>query len=287
MLSHFVFTQFMCENKTAAMTVVTPELKSFVTKFAELWHSGRNASLALECGAGEATINLQLRLGSHPLHLQQPQHYQGPQHHLERRVGPSRLRRRARRAQAREVAAEQAAAAALQASASSSSTTNDKADQAALNLQQRAEKDVQVDVILSAEEAVHAEHPKAKVNVDAVVQTDASVKKNAAVQVDRPVIGLSHPHAMQEYTLPPPPPHQPLPAVLVADAFCPDQDYQDSPGIPQLDGPMPSNEEWSCKCCMYETFYKTEDELEYHHDTAHSFIEYKECNICYNGHVWT
>ena len=56
-------------------------------------------------------------------------------------------------------------------------------------------------------------------------------------------------------------PCQHLPAaVLVPDAFSPDQDYQASPGIPQLDGYTPSNDEWACKCCMYETFYKTEDE---------------------------
>ena len=265
---------------------VTPELKSFVTKFADLWHSGRNASLSLECGAGEATINLQLRLGSHPLHLQQPQHRKGPQHRLERRASPSRLRRRARREQARELAAKQAAAAAEQASASSSNRTINTAGQAALIFPQRAEKDVQVDVLTPpAEEAGHAKHPSGKVNVDAAVKAVSSVK-NVAVQVDRPVIGLLHSHAIQGDTLPPPP-HRPLPAVLVDDAFCPDQDYQESPGIPQLDGPMSSNDEWSCKCCMYETFYQTEDELEKHHDETHSFIEYKECNVCYNGHVWT
>ena len=215
------------------MAVVTPELKSFVTKFADLWHSGKNASLSLECGNGEATINLELRLGSHP--LQQPQHHQRPQHCFEIRAGPSHLRRLARLAQARELAAE--------ASASSSTRANNPADQAALTLPPRAEKVVQFDVLtLPVEKGGPAEHPSGKVNADAAVLS----VKNAAVQVD-----------------------------------------QDSPGIPQMDGPMPSNDEWSCKCCMYETFYQTEDELEKHHDETHSFIEYRECNVCYNGHVWT
>ena len=122
------------------MAVVTPELKSFLTKFADLWHSGRNASLSLECEAGEATINLQLRLGSHP--LQQPKHHQGPQYLGGRRAGPSRLRRRARRAQARVLAAEQAAAAAAAQvpAASSLIRTDTAAEQAAPVSSPRVEK---------------------------------------------------------------------------------------------------------------------------------------------------
>ena len=249
---------------------VTPDLKSFVTKFADLWHSGKNACLSLECEAGEATINLQLRLGLHPL---QPQDHQGPQHHLARQAGPSRLRRRARRAQAR------AMAAAAEQSAAAASTK--EADTAAVEaVPTRAEEAVKV----VPTEAV-AKVGEKKLFADVAVQAVSTVE-NAAVQVDRPALWLlSPPHATQGDTLPPP--HLSLPAVIVPDAFCPDQDYQDNPGIPQLDGYTPSNEEWSCKCCMYETFYQTEDELEKHHDTAHSFIEYRECNICYNGHMWT
>jgi hypothetical protein len=213
-----------------------------------------------------------------------PQHHQGPQHRLERRAGPSRLRRRARRAQARVLAAEQAATAAVQASASSSVRTSTAADEAASISPPRADKAVQVDVLpVPAAQAGHAGHPSCKIYADITVQAVSSVT-STAVQVDRPVLGLLPHHTTQGDTLPPP--HLPPPAVRVPDAFCPDQDYQDSPGIPQLDGYIPSNDEWSCKCCMYETFYRTEDELEKHHDETHSFIEYKECNICYNGHVW-
>ena len=246
-----------------------------------MWHSGKNACRSLECGAGEATINLQLRLGLHP--LQQPQHNQGPEHHLARQAGPSQLRRRARCAQARAMAAEQSAAAAEQEHDLSPIREDTAAEQAAPNpLPTRAEEAVQDVPTVSA-----AKVGQPKVFADVAVQA-VPIVENAAVQVDLPVQGLlspPYPHATQGYTLPPP--HLSLPAVIVPDAFCPDQDYQDSPGIPQLDGYTPSNLEWSCKCCMYETFYKTEDELEKHHDTAHSFIEYRECNICYNGHVWT
>ena len=56
-------------------------------------------------------------------------------------------------------------------------------------------------------------------------------------------------------------------------------------------GQMPSilnnKSEWSCKFCQYEKFFDTEEALEEHHNTAHAFIEYRECNICYGGHVWT
>ena len=178
------------------------------------------------------SINLQLHFGSHPLH--QPQHHQGPQH-LGRRAGPSRLRR-ARRAQARVLAAEQAAAAAAeQVPASSSIRTDIAAEQAAPVSSPRVEKATQVDVATVS--AAKADHPKDY--ADIAVQAVPSVT-SIAVQVDCPVQGLlpPPPHAMQGDTLP----RQHLPAaVLVPDAFSPDQDYQASPGIPQLDGYTPSN----------------------------------------------
>ena len=224
------------------MSVVPPELKSFVTKFADLWHSGRNASLSLECEAGEATINLKLRLGSHSFQ----HHHQGEEHCLERRAGPSRLRRRARRAQARAMAADQAGAAAAEKAS-----------------------DLPSEGAKTAEEA--ASSPAAK--VDAAVQAEIVPKPaaqaghvDAAVQVVCPEHGqiLFPLYGMQAASLPPT--HLPLPVRVPAIA---------------------NSSEWSCKCCQYEKFFRTEEALENHHDTAHDFIEYRECNICYNGHVWT
>ena len=74
--------------------------------------------MAVECQAGQATVNLQLDLGLPHGHPQEP-----PQ---QKRVGPSRLRRRARREQARS----EAAVDAVQATAAedvAEKQTNDKA----------------------------------------------------------------------------------------------------------------------------------------------------------------
>jgi hypothetical protein len=68
------------------------ELNSFVSKFWNLWSSRRTARLAVECQAGQATVNLQLDLGL-------PKHHPLQEHHLKH-VSPSHLRCCARRAQA-------------------------------------------------------------------------------------------------------------------------------------------------------------------------------------------
>jgi hypothetical protein len=172
------------------------------------------------------------------------------------------------------MAADQAGAAADQAGAAAAEKASDLPSEGAK----------------TAEEA--ASSPAAK--VDAAVQAEIVPKPaaqaghvDAAVQVVCPEHGqiLFPLYGMQAASLPPT--HLPLP-VRVPDRFCPDPDYnQDSPGIPQLDGAIANSSEWSCKCCQYEKFFRTEEALENHHDTAHDFIEYRECNICYNGHVWT
>ena len=64
----------------------TFELHSFSSKFCNLWSSGRNVCLAVECQAGKTILNFQL---DHPK----------PQEHHQKRVGPSRLRHRSRWAQ--------------------------------------------------------------------------------------------------------------------------------------------------------------------------------------------
>ena len=67
------------------------ELKSFICKFNQLWHSGMSAHLDMDTHAGEAWVGLRVRLGHAPV----------PIHHsnLQRtRDSPSRGRRRERRA---------------------------------------------------------------------------------------------------------------------------------------------------------------------------------------------
>ena len=80
------------------------ELRSFVTKFESLMQAGTDARLSMEYHAGQVRIKFEVNLNKQPPPLQ-PQY---PPH----RPSPSRLRRRARRAEARAHActAEQAAA---------------------------------------------------------------------------------------------------------------------------------------------------------------------------------
>ena len=78
------------------------ELDTFFQKFKQLWHSGHSAHLDVDTHAGHAWVGLRVRLGQAP----------GPlQHQLPKtrtRDGPSRQRRRARRAEDRKRQAEEA-----------------------------------------------------------------------------------------------------------------------------------------------------------------------------------
>jgi hypothetical protein len=87
-------------ERTAAMAG-TLELHSFVNKFCNLWSIGKSARLDVECQAGQATVNLQLNLDHQSVPPQQE--------HQRKPVIPSRLRRPARRAKARDEAAANAA----------------------------------------------------------------------------------------------------------------------------------------------------------------------------------
>ena len=70
-------------------------------KFQQLWQAGKDARLSMESHAGEAWINLHVYLPTPP---QPPRNYR----QQKRQPGPSRLRRRERRAAARTHTAEQA-----------------------------------------------------------------------------------------------------------------------------------------------------------------------------------
>eukprot|EP00092_Neocalanus_flemingeri_P103491 GFUD01132446.1.p1 GENE.GFUD01132446.1~~GFUD01132446.1.p1 ORF type:complete len:470 (+),score=142.90 GFUD01132446.1:132-1412(+) len=74
------------------------QLESFIGKFRSLWFAGFDASLEVKAHAGEARVYLQVGLGQ--AHPPQPRQYRVP--------GPSRLRRRQRRAEARKQVAVQA-----------------------------------------------------------------------------------------------------------------------------------------------------------------------------------
>ena len=81
---------------STAKLVGYQEFCSFVTKFTNIWRSGGDAELHVEVQAGKATVRLQAGLG---FICQDPanSHQQLKHCHL----GPSRLRRRERRAAAK------------------------------------------------------------------------------------------------------------------------------------------------------------------------------------------
>ena len=86
--------------QTKPLSTMTMEASDIFSKFQNLWRAGTNARLNFECRAGQVWMSLHVHLPNAPPQQQQ-------QHH-RRRPGPSRLRRRARRAEARERTAEKA-----------------------------------------------------------------------------------------------------------------------------------------------------------------------------------
>ena len=176
------------------------EFHSFVSKFLNLWSSGKNARLAVECQAGQATVNLQLELGLPHAHNHHPQ-----EEHHEKRVSPSRLRRRARREQARAEAAVNAAQATTAAvdAAVEPTNTNPAAVNAAPTKKDESKED-------------EAQQNK-EVAVQAVPQTiEASVQAACPITptVDKAVQAVEL-QAAQALQFPP----------AVADMFCPDRDF--------------------------------------------------------------
>ena len=83
---------FRSQTKFDAMATPTTTLDSFVAKFKQLWLSGSTANFTVETNAGKAWVCLRAELS-------QPQAQAVHRQHQERsRNGPSRQRRRARRA---------------------------------------------------------------------------------------------------------------------------------------------------------------------------------------------
>ena len=238
------------------------ELSSFVTKFANLWHSGKNACLSLECEAGEAIFNLQLRLQSHH---RQPQQVH-PHYSAERKAGPSRLRRRARRAQARPTAAAEAPTLPSQkpeaaAQANVFTPANSDAAVQAASQPDRAVVALSVPPVPAAQAGHHSHEGHADHPSDLVSAAQAGTVSSVSDVL---------------HTAPDDPPHP-------RTNF---MEYLSRQTIPQLDGSMHSTlrDQWSCLCCQYAKHFSTEDQLNQHHK-AH-MVGYEDCNICFTGHVW-
>lgn len=184
-------------------------LLSFLTKFTNLWHAGKNAQLSMECKNGDTYVNLRLHLDSQPPAPQHP-YYPPPR----RQPGPSRVRRRVRRAVARAEAAENAAV----------STENFKAaaEATAPIVPQTCEAAVQA-VPFTPEAAVQAADLAPPSSNAAVQAADlAPPSANAAVQADD-----QQPHGPEtlHHHRPPHGAAQALLSAAVQDVFCPDRDF--------------------------------------------------------------
>ena len=79
--------------------MVNSELDTFLQKFKQLWYSGLDADLNLHTHAGQAWVGLRVRLGHAPGPLHQPPNF--PEQRKPKN-GPSRQRRRSRRAASRQ-----------------------------------------------------------------------------------------------------------------------------------------------------------------------------------------
>ena len=91
------------------------EINSFLTKFSSLWKAGRDACLQIETHAGQACVTLRLGLGEYPGHQHKSEqkngqnfNCEGSPSHAQKKLSPSKMRRRARRAAARLSTAESA-----------------------------------------------------------------------------------------------------------------------------------------------------------------------------------
>ena len=78
--------------------MASAEINSFIKKFLELWKTGKDATFSLKTHAGEASVSLHLELGSYNADEVKEQPYHS------KKVIPSQVSRRHRRAQARRAA---------------------------------------------------------------------------------------------------------------------------------------------------------------------------------------
>ena len=176
-------------------------MKELFAKFQHFWRSGKDAHLSLECHAGQAWLNLRVHLPHQP--------HQRPQ---QRKPGPSRLRRRERRAQAR--------AAAVNAAAE-----NPEVAEGATEIAVQVSPPFPVAHDTHAEKAVddHDNPPEVE-QLDVEVVTTETTKRPVQLNVDAKPWLYSH--------------------CDVQDVFCPDQQYRQ-----QSNQPLPHSPPNQCNDC--------------------------------------
>ena len=206
------------------------DLLNFVTKISNLWKSNKSARLAAECHGGKATVSLHLQLGVlTPEEVLQPS---------PPRPSPSRLRRRARRAQERAKAA---------ANAASTDDTAVEAAQVTDTAVQTVDETTLVEaavqtVCTTKEVAVQAVLPQKPVqsprhvpavsagwrphlpHVQAVSAGHPQLHQGPAARAARPHLHHHVPAVNVAHLV-----HQArhLPQDRVQDVFCPDDEYND------------------------------------------------------------
>ena len=170
-----------------------------MSKFAHLWHSGISAHFPVECEAREATVHLKLRLCvPHP----QPQQNQGLHQPSARKAGPSRLHRRAQRAQTCTSAAGQVVGPSKEPH-NEAEEVIDEVTKAKSDAAVQAAEVSRVKALLDAQAAVI---PPTRTRADAAVQAALHVPPLPAAQAGHP-------------------PSVPLLYQDVLDMFCPDNQY--------------------------------------------------------------
>ena len=240
-----------------------------IQEFSNQWLAGLRPQLSLETGSdGQIWVHSRVAAGDVPTRALVRDHAaeapgcpRAGQHHRPRRRGPAYQRRLQRRAAAREAA-----------------STADKAVEIVEPAGEAVKlaPDTQVAVQLATDAQVAAE----------VLPAQAHHQNFWSLLRDELCPDTDYSAAGQD-VLPRPPP------------FVPHQSRASSQNIPQVDGSTLSHHDkdqeedqeeervWSCKCCTYETFFETEDDLHKHHDRPDHMLMYEECNICYPWHVWT
>lgn len=175
-------------------------LQFFVENFYKIWRAGNDARLIIECKAGNASVSLHHHVSQPPPPLKPSK---------PRRAGPSRIRRRAKRAMARAAAENVAFTANISVQTDSVHYTSEV-----------AEKATEAVPVKTQDVAVQADHPHQLVGHihQTVVQTaQPTPTDEKAVQVlpDLDQTDLQKHHQAQLT--------QPFP--ILNDELCPDQDY--------------------------------------------------------------
>ena len=206
-------------------------LHDLTEKFSSYLRAGIDARMLVECHAGKLIVSLNIQLNST---------------HSQKKVSPSRLRRRARRQEKRDkYAAENAATENSKVSSSNdvqeiTEVVNDESQSNAVNF---------VDSALHAAKAVPVQQ----------IMPSSNKKKEPLLPNSAENVVLS-PQPHKDFTL--------------LDR----SSDQSKPDHRQID------DRWPCYCCKIQKLFFGEERLRAHHDAHHQ--RFQDCDWCYPYHIW-